>query len=207
MNRYPYKVAILFLLVLVAPPLCHAWSGKVVHVSEGDTITVLKEGKEIEVRLYGINSPERTQWYGNNAKSFTSAQVMRKTVKVREIDVDRYGWVVGVVTVGDLVLNKFLLEQGYAWLHDRYCKKPFCFPWAKAEHEAKKAKRGLWKNPKSIPPWEYKKGKRGKSSGTRTTALRTVGSGCDCSRNRHNCKDFKTLLRLPLKPASPILFS
>jgi endonuclease YncB( thermonuclease family) len=49
---------------------------------------------------------------------------MGKTVKVQEIDVDRYDRVVGVVTVGDLVLNKHLLECGYAWLYDRYCKKP-----------------------------------------------------------------------------------
>ena len=98
----------------------------------------------------------------------------------------------GVVTVGDLVLNKHLLEYGYVWLYDRYCRKPFCFAWAKAEYEAEKAKRGLWKNPKSIPPGEYRRAKKQKSSSTKSRAPVVGGSGCDCSRNRYNCKNFDT---------------
>ena len=71
------------------------------------------------------------------------------------IDTDRDGRAVGVVTVGDLVLNKHLLEYGYAWLYDRYCKKPFCFAWAKAEHDAKKAKHrpSLCQDVSSREPW------------------------------------------------------
>ena len=179
-------------IVLLLPSFCLAWSGKVVHVADGDTITVLKSGQKVKVRLYGIDSPEKSQWYGQNALAFTSSQVMGKTVDVQEMDVDRYGRVVGVVTVGDLVLNKHLLEYGYAWLYDQYCKKAFCSAWAKAENEAKAAKRGLWKNPKSIPPWEYRRAKRGKSASTRKMAPAAGGSGCDCSGNRYNCKDFKT---------------
>jgi micrococcal nuclease len=79
-----------FALHVFAPSLCHAWSGKVVHVADGDTITVLRDGKKIKVRLYGIDTPESKQWYGQNAKTFTSAQVMGKMVDVQEIDVDHY---------------------------------------------------------------------------------------------------------------------
>lgn len=60
-----------------------AWSGKVVHVADGDTITVLKSGKKVKVRLYGIDTPEKAQWYGQNAKVFTSSQVMGKQVDFR----------------------------------------------------------------------------------------------------------------------------
>ena len=190
-NRY-LRVALLFTVLMAIPSLCHAWSGKVVHVADGDTITVMKSGKKVRVRLYGIDTPETKQWYGQNAKAFTSSQVMGKTVDVQVIDTDRYGRAVGVVTVGDLVLNKHLLEYGYAWLYDRYCKKAFCHAWAKAETEARKAKRGLWKNSKAIPPWEYRKAKRKKSSTRKATAPAASGSGCDCSGNRYNCSDFKT---------------
>jgi endonuclease YncB( thermonuclease family) len=82
-----------------------------VHVADGDTITVLKSGKKGKVRLCGINTPEKAQWYGRNAKTFTSSQVMGKTVDVQEIDVDRYGRAVGVVTVGDRVLDKHLATK------------------------------------------------------------------------------------------------
>jgi endonuclease YncB( thermonuclease family) len=40
--------------------------------------------------------------------------VLGKTVKVEQVDVDRYGRTVGIVTVGDLVLNRHLVEYGYA---------------------------------------------------------------------------------------------
>lgn len=51
-------------------------------------------------------------YYGQNAKQFTSAQVMGKTVEVEEIDIDRYGRTVGLVSVGDLILNRHLIEYG-----------------------------------------------------------------------------------------------
>lgn len=106
----------LFLL----PAFCFAWSGQVVHVADGDTITVTRNGERIKVRLYGIDTPEKSQYYGQNAKQFTSSQVMGKTVEVEEIDVDRYGRIVGLVSVGDLILNRHLIEYGYAWVYDRY---------------------------------------------------------------------------------------
>jgi micrococcal nuclease len=85
MNKYFYKIAVSLFLLLVIPSLCHAWLGEVVHVADGDTITVLRDGKKIKVRLYGIDTPETKQWYSQNAKAFTSSQVMGKTVDVQEI--------------------------------------------------------------------------------------------------------------------------
>ena len=179
-------------LFLVTPSLCHAWFGKVIHVADGDTITVLRDGRKVKVRLYGIDTPETKQWYGQNAKTFTSSQVMGKTVNVQKVAVDRYGRVVGIVSVGNLVLNRHLVEYGYAWVYHQYCKKPFCSEWAKAEAVARKNKRGLWKNAKAVPPWEYRRAKRGKSSSARAKGLVVFGSGCDCSGNLYNCSDFKT---------------
>ncbi len=190
-NRY-LRVALLFTMLLALPSLCYAWSGKVVHVADGDTITVERDGKRVKVRLYGIDTPEKSQWYGQNAKTFTSSQVMGKTVEVQEIDVDRYGRVVGIVSVGNLALNRHLVEYGYAWVYHQYCKKPFCSEWAKAEAVARKAKRGLWKNPKAISPWQYRRSKRKKSSSPRPKQAVGSGSGCDCSGNRYNCSDFKS---------------
>lgn len=114
--------------------------------------------------MYGIDTPEKSQWYSQNAKQFTSAQVMGKRIEVKEIDIDRYGRVVGLVFVGDLILNRHLLEYGYAWVYHRYCKRDFCSEWAKIEAQARKIKRGLWKNPNAIPPWEYRHSGKRKSS-------------------------------------------
>lgn len=187
-----FRTLTLTMALVLVPSLCLAWSGKVVHVADGDTITVLKDGKRVKVRLYGIDTPETKQWYGQNAKAFTSAQILGKTVDVRSIAVDRYGRTVGLVSVGDLVLNRHLVEYGYAWVYHRYCYKPFCSDWTELEAEAKAAKRGLWKNPKAIPPWEYRSSKRKKSSSARAKQPVGSGSGCDCAGNRYNCSDFET---------------
>ena len=192
MKRKYCSLFVFCLVLIIIPSFCFGWSGKVVHVADGDTITVLRDGHRIKVRLYGIDTPEKKQWYGQNAKTFTSSQVMDKTVDVQEIDVDRYGRVVGLVSIGDLVLNRHLLEYGYAWVYHQYCKKPFCSEWSKVEAEARGAKRGLWKNPNAVPPWEYRRAKRGKSSRKTAKAPVASGSGFDCSGNLYNCKDFKT---------------
>jgi endonuclease YncB( thermonuclease family) len=41
------------------------FTGKVVGVSDGDTISVMRGGKAVKVRLYGIDCPEKKQaWRG-----------------------------------------------------------------------------------------------------------------------------------------------
>ena len=47
MNRHICRIATLTLsfLLLLIPVLSYSWSGKVVHVADGDTITV-REGRE-----------------------------------------------------------------------------------------------------------------------------------------------------------------
>jgi len=179
------------LLVILPPASCFAWSGQVVHVADGDTITVSRNAQRVKVRLYGIDTPEKTQYFGQNAKQFTSSQVMGKTVEVEEIDVDRYGRVVGLVSVGDLILNRHLIEYGYAWVYDRYCKRSFCSEWKSLEAEARENRRGLWKNPNVMAPWEYRHGGRKKKSVSPAPAGMTKGP-CDCSGNLYNCSDFKT---------------
>jgi len=83
--------------------------------------------------------------------------------EIQGMDVDRYGRVVALVSVGDLALNRHLIEYGYAWVYDRYCNEPFCSEWSEVEMEARAAKRGLWKNPNVIPSWEYRRSMNAKT--------------------------------------------
>ena len=72
----------LLLLSLAVLPLSSAQqvSGKVVSITDGDTIEVLINGKAEKVRLYGIDCPEKNQAFGTRAKQFTSATVFGKVV-------------------------------------------------------------------------------------------------------------------------------
>jgi micrococcal nuclease len=139
------------------PAFLHAFEGKVVSVSDGDTIKVLYDGKQVKIRLAAIDCPEKGQPYGQKAKQFTADMVAGKVVKVWETDVDRYGRIVGFVFVGDKNLNKELLSAGLAWHYKKYSRDPEL---AKLEFEAKSSKRGLWAEPDPVPPWEWRRDKR-----------------------------------------------
>ena len=65
------------------------FTGRVVGVSDGDTITVLHNGKGERIRLHGIDCPEKRQAFGNRAKQATSRVVYGKTVTVRDLGQDR----------------------------------------------------------------------------------------------------------------------
>ena len=133
-----------------------SWSGEVVGVADGDTITVLHNGKGERVRLYGIDTPEKRQAFGKKAKQFTSSMVFGKTVKVETKDFDRYGRTVGLVSINGESLNETLIKAGYAWVYSRYCKESFCKDWLNLESVARSGKIGLWSDPDPMPPWDFR---------------------------------------------------
>jgi len=47
------------------------FTGKVVGVSDGDTISVMRGGRAVKVRLNGIDCPENGQPFGTRAKQYT----------------------------------------------------------------------------------------------------------------------------------------
>jgi len=61
-----------------------SFTGKCVGVTDGDTIKVLREGKEVKVRLEGIDCPESGEPFSTKAKKFTSSLVFGKNVTARE---------------------------------------------------------------------------------------------------------------------------
>jgi len=92
------------------------FTGKVVGVSDGDTISVMRAGRAVKVRLHGIDCPEKKQPYGTKAKRFTSDRAFRNEVTVYVKDKDRYGRIVGEVILPDILsLNKELVFVGLAW--------------------------------------------------------------------------------------------
>lgn len=99
-RKFKCLCAAVFSLFLAFPTaLSFAWGGKVVGVSDGDTVTVLSSSHEqIRVRLYGIDAPESEQPFGTKSKQSLSGLLFGKTVEVDEVDVDRYGRVVGCMS-------------------------------------------------------------------------------------------------------------
>ena len=75
-----------------------SYSGKVVAITDGDTIKVMHAGQPERVRLWGINCPESHQAFGTRAKQSTSQLAFGREVKVVVRDIDRYGRTVGEVS-------------------------------------------------------------------------------------------------------------
>jgi len=148
------KATIIVIVLLLIPSLLYAWEGKVVSVTDGDTIKVIKDGQQVKIRLASIDCPEKGQPYGQKAKQFTASLVAGKIVKVWPTDTDRYGRTVAFVFVRSADVNKELIKAGLAWHYKQYSRDPEL---AKLEFEARSAKRGLWADPDPVSPWEYRK--------------------------------------------------
>jgi endonuclease YncB( thermonuclease family) len=135
-------------------------TGKVIGISDGDTITILNDKQEqIKIRLIGIDCPEKTQAFGNRAKITLSNKVFSQNVKVETRDKDKYGRTLGIVKVGDEDINEYMISQGLAWHFKKYANtQPLeeANRYAKAQELASQNKRGLWIQDSPMPPWEFR---------------------------------------------------
>jgi endonuclease YncB( thermonuclease family) len=135
-------------------------TGEVVAVADGDTITVLSEGVQHKIRLLGIDAPEKSQAFGNQSKQSLADMVFRKTVAVEYNKRDKYNRIVGKVLLEDNDLNIEQIKRGLAWHYKKYEKEQELADrsiYANEEYIASQDKRGLWAEPKHIPPWEFRK--------------------------------------------------
>ena len=139
-------------------------NGTVVGIADGDTITVLTPDlEEVKVRLANVDAPERGQPWGNRSKQVLSSLVSGREVRVRQTDVDRWGRIVGHVSVETQDVNREMVAQGAAWAFRRYLSDPSLI---EVEAFAKRDRLGLWAMPEAetVPPWEWRQGVRGASA-------------------------------------------
>lgn len=84
--------ALLFTCFFATTALAADLTGRVVGVSDGDTITLLtSENKQVKVRLAEIDTPESKQPWGTKAKQALSDMVFKRDVRVVVATTDRYG--------------------------------------------------------------------------------------------------------------------
>ena len=134
-----------------------AWAdftGKVVHVADGDSITVLRDREQVKVRLVEIDAPEMGQAFGNRSKQALEDLVKGQQVRVVERGHDKYHRTLGRIYRGDLDVNAEQVRQGMAWVYRQYAKDATLYP---IEAEAAEQKRGLWRDAAPVPPWEWRK--------------------------------------------------
>jgi endonuclease YncB( thermonuclease family) len=133
-------------------PAAPAW--KVVSVHDGDTLRAIDEHKvERKVRLVGIDAPEIGQAFGTKSRDGLTAMVKGKSVEVHADSEDRYGRTLARLVVEGRDVNRQMVTDGLAWHFTRYSDDQRL---AAAEREARAERRGLWRDPAPVAPWDWR---------------------------------------------------
>ena len=152
-----------FLFVSIAHT--ESMTGKIVAVSDGDTVTLLtSENQRIKIRLVEIDAPEKGQPYGQESKKALSNLVFDKKVSVESSKQDKYGRSLGRIYVGDIDVNLEQVRTGAAWAYTQYLTDDDI---KQAEIKARNARIGLWslQADQIMPPWGWRNGEKKRKAG------------------------------------------
>ena len=120
--------------------------GRVTFVRDGDTVDVRSGERDLRVRVYGIDTPERGQPWAAKAKRFTADLVGNRDVLLRVRAKDKYDRTVAEVLLPDgRNLSEEILSAGLAWHYDFHSRDA---DWHRRMEEARTAGRGLWADEK-----------------------------------------------------------
>ncbi|TAG49826.1 MAG: thermonuclease family protein [Betaproteobacteria bacterium] len=177
------KLVALFISALLTSSAI-ALEGRVVGVSDGDTITLLDASRtQHKIRLAGIDAPESGQAFGNRAKQALSDCVFGQTATTEGSKIDKYGRTVAKVIVGGVDCNLRQIELGFAWHYKKYENEQAPLDrraYASAEKVARAARAGLWVDPRPTSPWDWRNGDTVGTQRGDALAKETTGQ-CDCN--------------------------
>ena len=136
--------------------------GKVIRVHDGDTVTVVdQDEKKFNIRLQGIDAPELKQPFGSTSQQNLSRMVLGKDVKIVWNKIDKYRRTVGTIMLDGRDVNIEQVKAGLAWHFKKYedeQEPADRISYSAAEQHARAAQLGLWKDPDSMPPGDWRLG-------------------------------------------------
>jgi endonuclease YncB( thermonuclease family) len=129
-----------------------SFTGKVTDVSDGDTLVIGSGGRVRVVQLAGIDAPELTQEYGDDARDFVKMLTKGKRVTVEVLETKSKTSLVAKVSVDGKDVAASLVESGLAW-----SESDSSTDLKTAQEKAKSDKQGLWASTNPTPPWDFRK--------------------------------------------------
>jgi endonuclease YncB( thermonuclease family) len=128
--------------------------------------------EEIKIRMACIDAPEKKQDLGIASRDYLRSLLNTNPEKlvVMKKEKDRYGRTVAEVFIptskGDekIPVNGMMIKSGYAYYYSEYSKncEDNATIYANLEKEAQRSRLGVWKNPNSVKPSEFRKRARQK---------------------------------------------
>jgi len=126
--------------------------GIVVSVTDGDTVRINLNGKEVPVRLIGIDTPEIShpsepvQCYGPEAKKALEELILNKEVILEKdiSDKDQYDRYLRYLWIGEVMINEYMTQNGYGFASAYPPDIKYQNRINAGEQAAKSALKGLW---------------------------------------------------------------
>lgn len=87
---------------------------ELISVLDGDSIEARVDGDFEEIRFLGINTPERTECWSQEARAATRELLETGTLTLVSAGRDRFGRLLGYVGAGEVFVNAKLVAEGHA---------------------------------------------------------------------------------------------
>ena len=135
-------------------------------IYDGDTFRVSDGSQELRIRLCGIDAPEADQALGTESRDHLRSLIAQGNGQIilTRTDNDQYGRTVAEAFIplanseAELHLNTQMVADGMAYVYPQYVGScPNAEPMRIAERAAQAESEGVWANPMSQKPWEYRR--------------------------------------------------
>jgi len=136
-------------------------------VYDGDTFRVIDpNGKELKLRVACIDAPEKKQALGIESRDYLRSLLAKNPNKLIVVEKERegYGRMVAEIFIptgkGDeeIPISGMMIKDGMAYYYAQYSKN--CSDnaerYAQLEKEAQRSRVGVWKNPNSMKPSDFR---------------------------------------------------
>lgn len=150
---------LLLILACLFPPssgLAETLVGRVVSIVDGDTLVLQVERRRHQLRLAGIDAPERVQSFGANARANLGRLAFQRQATADCPPSAATPSVCKLSVAGrDIGLSQ--LADGMAWRDVDTLAAGDAAAYQQAELLAKLRRLGLWSETNPTPPWNWRK--------------------------------------------------
>lgn len=149
-----YLIALLLITSTLQTVDAEPYKAIVIQVWDGDSMAVSTTNGPQQIRIFGIDAPEKDQPFGAQAKRYLERLLKNQEVSIEPLEQDSYQRTIANVTQQQRNVANLLVEQGFAWAYRRYNPPSELI---EREDRAKRERRGLWQNSQPTPPWLWRK--------------------------------------------------
>lgn len=131
---------------------------EVTRVLDGDSLEAVLRGEQVEIRLLGVNAPERGECWSDEARAALDDLLASGPAAIDIWDTDQFGRILGYVYVPGAFVNLMLLDEGQAVAVDT--DHPALGVFLESEDTAFGRRAGLWSPDACGPPTPFLVGVR-----------------------------------------------